>query len=209
MIIGSTGAGKTTICRKIILFKNEMFPEEEPHKILFCYSIWQPLYEDIMKMFPTVIFKSGIPSVDDLKDLSQNGTKHCLVFLDDMMHDIVNNIDIERLITGYAHHHRITTVIMSQNLYYQGKNSKTMSINQGSFILMSSRTDTSQIRNFARQIMGPGKKAKAFWLAYEDTQKENFRYLFVDVTPSGNSDHMLRTFIFPDEGLTIIYKPKL
>ena len=208
MIVGSTGAGKSSICRKIILYKKEMFPQEEPQKILFCYSIWQPLYEDILKTFPIVVFKSGLPTVDDLKELSGISKKHCLVFFDDMIHELVNDIDIERLITGYAHHSRITTVIMSQNLYYQGKNSKTLNINQGSFILMSSRTDTSQIRNFGRQIMGPGKKSRAFWFAYEDTQKKNFQYLFVDVTPSGNMKHMLRSFIFPDEGPTVIYRIK-
>ena len=208
MIVGSTGAGKSSICRKLILYKKEMFPEEEPMKILFCYNIWQPLYEDITKEIPGVNFKSGPPTIDDLKELSGGTNAHCLIFFDDMIHDIVNNIDIERLITGYAHHHRITTVIMTQNLYYHGKNAKTMSINHGAFILMASRTDTSQIRNFGRQVMGPGKKGKAFWFAYEDTQKNNFQYLFVDVTPSGNIKHMLRSFIFPDEGPTVIYRIK-
>ncbi len=66
---------------------------------------------------------------------------------------------------------------MTQNLYYHGKHSKTMTLNHGSFILMASRTDTSQIRNFGRQVMGPGKGAIAFWMAYNDTQKENYGYL--------------------------------
>ena len=74
---------------------------------------------------------------------------------------------------------------------------------------MSSRMDTSQIRTFGRQVMGPGNPAKAFWLAYEDTQKENYRYLFVDVSASRNKRHMLRTFIFPDEEPTIIYRLKV
>jgi energy-coupling factor transporter ATP-binding protein EcfA2 len=208
MIIGSTGAGKSTIAQQIILHKKQMFPQEEPDHIIYCYNIWQPLYEEIMKMFPLIIFKSGLLSKDDLSEIIGSGSKHCLLFLDDMIHDIVNNIDIERLITGYAHHHRITTCILSQNIYYQGRHSKTLTLNQGSFILLASRTDTSQIRTFARQVMGPGKGAKAFWLAYEDTQKENFKYLFVDVSPSGEKKHMLRTFIFPGEGPTIIYKVK-
>jgi hypothetical protein len=74
---------------------------------------------------------------------------------------------------------------------------------------MSALTDTSQIRNFGRQIMGPGKRAKAFWMAYEDTQKENYLYLFVDVSPAGNAKHMLRSFIFPDEGPSVIYRLKV
>jgi hypothetical protein len=57
--------------------------------------------------------------------------------------------------------------------------------------------------------MGPGKRAKAFWMAYEDTQKENYRYLFVDVSPSGDIRHMLRSFVFPDEGPTVIYRIKV
>jgi hypothetical protein len=45
------------IDREIILYKKEMFPEEEPHKILFFYNIWQSLYEHIMKLFPAIVFK--------------------------------------------------------------------------------------------------------------------------------------------------------
>ncbi len=162
-----------------------------------------------MKLFPSIIFQSELPTKGELTEMIGNNDEHCLIFFDDMIHDIVNNIDIERLITSYAHHYSVTTCIMTQNLYYHGKHSKTMTLNHGSFILIPSRTDTSQISNFGRQIMGPGKGAKAFWLAYKDTKNRNYGYLFVDVSPSGKKAHMLRMFIFPDEGPTLIYRVKL
>ncbi len=87
-----------------------------------------------MKLFPSVIFKSGLPTKDELDELIGDSSQHCLLFLDDMIHDIVNNMDIERLITGYAHHYRVTTCIMSQNLYYHERHTKTITLNQGSFI---------------------------------------------------------------------------
>ncbi len=154
MVVGSTSAGKSTIARKLILHKKKIFPEHEPDIVIYCYNIWQNIYVDIMKLFPLTIFKAGLQSKDELKEIIRENNQHCLLFLDDMIHHFINNTDIERLITGYAHHYRVTTCIMTQNLYYHGKNSKTMTLSHGSFIPMASRTDTSQIHNFGRQVMG-------------------------------------------------------
>ncbi len=153
MVVGSTGAGKSTIARQLILHKKAMFPEQEPDRIIYCYSLWPKIYEDVMKLFPSIIFQSGLPTKGELTEMLGKNDEHCLIFFDDM--------------------------------------------------------DTSQIRNLGRQIMGPGKGAKAFWLAYEDTQNRNYGYLFVDISPSGMKAHMLRTFIFPDERPTLIYRLKL
>ncbi len=54
-----------------------------------------------------------------------DNNEYCLFFFDDMIDNIVSNAIIERLVTGYAHHYKVTTCIMSQNLCYQGKHSKT------------------------------------------------------------------------------------
>ncbi len=70
------------------------------------------IYVDIMKLFPSVIFKVGLPTKDELKEIIGENSLHYLLFIDDMIHDIVNNIDIERLITGYAHHYRVTCIMM-------------------------------------------------------------------------------------------------
>ncbi len=205
MIVGSTGREKVQSLDNLYFIRRLCFLNRnriESYTVTTCGKKY-------MKLFPSVIFQSGLPTKEELTEMICKNNDHCLIFFDDIIHDIINNIDIERLITGYAHHYRVTLCIMTQNLYYHGRHSKMMTLNHGSFILMPSRTDTSQICNFGRQVMGPGKGAKAFWLAYEDTQNKNYGYLFVDVSPSGKKAHMLRTFIFPDEGPILIYGVKL
>ncbi len=66
MMVGSTGAGKSTIARQLILHKKAMFPEQEPDRIIYCYNLWQNIYEDVMKLFPSVIFQSGLPTKEEL-----------------------------------------------------------------------------------------------------------------------------------------------
>ncbi len=131
MVVGITGAGKSSIAHKPILHKKTMFPEEEPTRIIYCYNLWQKIYEDIISTFPIVVFRSGLPSSEELVEMIGDNSEHCLFFFDDMIHDIVNNASIERLVRGYAHHYKVTTCIMSQNLYYQGKHSKTLTLNHG------------------------------------------------------------------------------
>ncbi len=197
MIAGNSGAGKNTIAQKLIIHK----------KVINCYNIWQSIYEDVVKLFPSVIFKSGLPMNDELMELIGDTPQHCLIFFDDMIHDIVNNMAIERLITVFANRYRVTSY--SHNLYYHGKHANTLTLNQGSFILMASRIDTSQIRTFGRQVMGPGKGITTFWYVYEDTQRKTIIYYLLMCQLLETNKIMLRTFIFAGEYLTLIYRLKL
>ncbi len=51
MVVGSTGAEKSSIAQNLILHKKIMFAEEEPTRIIYCYNLWQKIYEDIMSTF--------------------------------------------------------------------------------------------------------------------------------------------------------------
>jgi hypothetical protein len=206
MIVGSSESGKSSIARKLIQYKKEMWVDDEPSKVIFCYTIWQPLYQEMMVTFPFIVFKFGLPSREDLEAIIEDKDSHSLLFFDDMIGDLFNDNNIEKLITGYSHHSLVSVVSITQNIYYRGKNAKTMTLNHGYFIFLASRVDVSQIKKFGYQVMGSGKPNKAFYMAYLDTQKELYNYLFCDLSPSGNRNHTLRSSIFPDEEPTIIYR---
>ena len=83
LIVGGTGAGKTVFMQKIIENREQMFnvPLE---KIVFYYSEWQPLYEDLSGF---VDFRQELPLMDD----HPPGQGPKLIVIDDFMDEIKNH----------------------------------------------------------------------------------------------------------------------
>ena len=206
VVAATSGGGKTSWAVKLIRYRKEMFPEEPPEKIMICYSVFQNLYRDIQKELPQIIFKYGLPTKDELMELSGEGEpKHSLVLVDDLMLQLSNSKEMEELFVTLAHHRKITCLFLTQNIFYQGKHARTISLNTWYFVILSVRRDIRQLKLLGGQILGGGGSTKAFIKAYEDTQKERYGYLLVDVSPHSIKKHMLRTNVFPDEPPTIIY----
>ena len=206
VVAATSGGGKTSWAMKLIKFRKEMFPEEPPEKIMICYVVFQKLYREIQKEIPEIIFKYGLPTKEELLELSGEGeVKHSLLLIDDLMSELSNSKEMEELFVTLAHHRKITCLFLTQNVFYQGKYSRTISLNTWYFVILSVRRDIRQLKLLGSQILGGGGTTKAFIKAYEDTQKEKYGYLLVDVSPHSVKKHMLRTNIFPDDPPTIIY----
>ena len=184
-----------------------MFPEEPPKKIMICYSVFQPLYAELQRSHPEIIFKVGLPSRDELIYLGgddKDNIEHSILIIDDLMSQVCNSKNMEELFVTLAHHRKITCVFLTQNLFYQGKCSRTISLNSWYFILLKARRDLKQIKQLASQILG-GNDITGFMLAYQDVLKTDFGYLVVDISPRGERKYMLRTNVFPDDPPTVAY----
>ena len=148
-VSGVSGSGKTTLVYKILKQKDTLF-EEPIHKILYCYSIKQPIFNEILREISNVEFYEGMPDEDKIV-LFGDLENHNLIILDDMMESIVKSVDAQNLATKYSHHRNISTLYISQNLFLQGKCSKSISINTHYFIIMCNPRDIKQISTLAAQ----------------------------------------------------------
>ena len=79
-------------------------------------SIWAPLH-----------FHQGLPSQEDTDNL-YNGEFHIIV-LDDLMEKIVKSTEMQELFTKYCHHRNMTAIMVSQNVFQKGPNTRTISLN--------------------------------------------------------------------------------
>jgi hypothetical protein len=78
-----------------------------PTKILFCYTVYQPLYDEMKKEIPLIEFHQGLPTVDTLTEWGAiHG--HKIVVLDDLMMDAANSDEIVHLMYLGSHHHQIS-----------------------------------------------------------------------------------------------------
>lgn len=198
-VIGCTGSGKTTWVHEFLKQSANMFFDEPPKNILYCYNVFQPLFQIIEEDVQNIEFVRGLPSDEKINLLSKNGC-HNIIVLDDLMSEICNDKDMQKLFTQKAHHLRFTVIFITQNLFCKGLTSRTISLNLHYFILMRNPRGVTQIRTLGQQI----GQMKTLITAYKDATREKFSYLLVDLSPVSDDIHRFRTKVFNQED-TILY----
>ena len=205
-VSGVSGSGKTTLVHKILTYKDVIY-DSPVHEVLYCMTVDQPLFAEMRKTVPGLKFRRGIPSEEDL-NIFTDGSRHCIVVLDDLMEEVVRSVEAQNLFTKYAHHKFISVLYIAQNLYAQGKCSRNLSMNTHYFFVLCNPRDVSQISILAKQT-GLGETLKN---SYRDcVLKKAYGYQLISLHPGDVSRHLVTdsprlsarifTNIFPGENL--------
>ncbi len=176
--------------------------KEPPEKVLYCYAIYQPLYDRMEKELPFIELRRGLPNEDDLNELSSE-TRCNTVVLDDLMDSVTSSPDMERMFLSGMHHRRLTVLYINQNMYCKGKHICTINLNTHVLVLMKNPSDVSQLQCLARQVLLG--KSKFLMEAYKDATSTPYGYLVLDFSPSAGEEYRVRTSIFPGED-TVVYQ---
>lgn len=193
-IFGSTLSGKTTWCRKLLENADNMF-DRAPDQILYCYGIYQPMFEILHQKIPNLQLHCGLPSMPMLEDLTAT-SNHSLLILDDLQQEMATNALMEKLFTQLAHHLNLSVIFMGNNMF-QKNFSRTIIVNVHVLILFKNSRDAQQVRALARQIFPVN--ADQFANVYFNVTQEPYGYLVVDLSPSTCEALRVRTNIFPGE----------
>lgn len=191
VVSGSTKSGKSTWIRRLL--KGGVFTSPKPSRIVYCYGVYDPSYA---KLPHGTELHEGIPTKVDVIKWTENEA-HLLLVLDDLMSSVIKNDEMEQLFTRGCHHWRMSCIFVTQNLFAQGKSSRTIALNTAYLVLFKNIRDTSQIACLGKQMYP--NSVKAFMDAYKDAVSSMYGYFVIDATPSGLEDRRLRTRIFPGE----------
>ena len=101
-----------------------------------------------------------------------------MIALDDKMIDTSKDKRIVILFTRGSHHRNLRVIYVVQNLFHQGKGSRSRSLNSHYLVLFKNPRDKLQILTFAKQ-MYPGQ-TDFFLNRYEEAVKRPFGYLLID-----------------------------
>ena len=194
LVAGMSGSGKSCWMERLVNNRYEMF-DKPPSRVLWCYGVWQDGYVCLRNM---VEFHSGLPSLQKVKEVAMN--KSAMIILDDLMEQIVNDKFVQSLYTRYSHHMGITMVILSQNLFAQGRIMRTLSLNCHYILLFNNPRDEHQVAHLARQVVS--HKAKGLVAAYEEATQQPHTYLLLDFNPGVPRELRFRSDIFPNELMT-------
>ncbi len=172
------------------------------YNIVFLYSCWQPLYDELSSLFD-IKFIEGIPkSLTDENVLPPN--KKSILICDDLMEVAYSNDELTRAFTKYVHHKSFSIILITQNLFFQGKTSRAITLNTQYIILYKSPRDAMQIMVLGRQIF-PGN-TKYFMECYQDATNQPFGFLLIDFKAKMPERFRLRSGLFSDHQVVYVQK---
>jgi septin family protein len=202
LVCGSTGVGKSTFVLKLLKNRNEMFSHNFSSIIYSYPENISPDHNDFIVKLKNVCDELELcPGLPDFNQLGFR-TGHKLVVLDDQILKIVNNADIFHAVTIASNHLNISIIITSQNLYVQGKYSKTLLRNMSDKIMFRDKGDGQWLSTFSRQMF---PHHPDFLTNVMDFIVDNFpsvydHYIVIDNNPKSRLDKsmLIRTHIFPN-----------
>ena len=202
LVAGMTGSGKTVWVRNLLEHATEMI-SPPPQGIIWYYSQWQPAYERMQLSVPGIELVKGIPT-DLEEDWYMNEAISNLIVVDDQMAETASDKRILNLFTKGSHHRNLSVIFLLQNLFHQGKISRTMSLNSHYLVLFKYPRDKMQVMTLARQMYQAG--TETFMRKYEEAVRRPYGYLLIDLKPSSDDRCRLKTDMLPSD--PVPKKPK-
>lgn len=177
LVAGPTSCGKTQFVKKVIE-EGEHVVNGSAEKIIWLYGEYQPAYMELSSKFPHILFIEGIP--ENLNEYIDPKFRN-LIVIDDLMSETGSDKKITNLFTKGSHHRNLSVILLLQNLFYNGKESRTISLNAHYIVLFKNPRDNTIVTSLAKQ-MYPGK-VKFLQEAFRDATKLPYHYLFLDLKP--------------------------
>ena len=141
-----------------------------------------------------------------LDTLGKDNT-YSLIFIDDLMQSISDSSLFAESIISMSHHRRLNIIFTLHNIFYQGKYTRTLTLNTKYITLFVSRRDQTQVTRLGNQILGTGG-GRALIECFKDLlSTEKYPYIFIDMSPHIDPVYTLRSKIFPDQE-TVVYVMK-
>ena len=202
LVAGPTGSGKTLWVTHLLQHRYTMI-HPVPENIVWFYGEFQKAYVDISRVIPNIRFVEGVPTDFD-NYIDRESTN--LFILDDLMTEIKSNQSVTHLFTKGSHHKNLSVIVLLQNLFQQGPESRTISLNSHYLVVFKNPRDASSITHLAKQ-MYPGN-IRFMQEAYRDATIKPYGYLFIDLKPDTDERLRLRTSIFPTDSQHYVYVRK-
>jgi Adenovirus IVa2 protein len=193
VISGPTGCGKTQFTFRLIEHSKTVL-DPPPHKIVWCYGVYQNTFNSL----PHVEFHEGLPDITMF-----DGKFRTLLILDDLMHETDDRVT--KIFTKVSHHMDVSVLYLTQNLFFGGKQNRTIGLNAHYLVLFRNPRDATQVSHLARQ-MYPGK-TKFLIEAFRDATIAPYSYILLDLKADTDDKYRVRANVFPDEQ-NFVYVPK-
>jgi len=197
LVSGPSGSGKTSFCIRFLQnLKTLCTVADFSGGIVWCYSEISGFPYRQLASTKHVRFHEGVPA-----DFNNIGEKPCLIILDDLLTSAYSK-DVCELFTKGSHHRNISVILITQNLFHQGKFCRDISLN-AKYIVLKNVRDRKQFSHLARQVLPHDSKGLSD--AYLNSTEGPHGYLVLDLSQDTCDRLRFRTCIFPEEAPSLFY----
>lgn len=198
ILAGPSGCGKTTFALKLL---NNLYDLTKTHfdHILWCFSENGSIGD--LPQIKNLRTCKGIP--DEIWSGMCNKSPK-LIVIDDLMTDREHEGKICDLFVKQSHHRNISVIFMCQNVFYQSRDSRTISLNTKYMVIFKNIRDKYQFFPLARQLY-PDNPSDLLRVYKEATSKP-FGYLFIDLNQETPDFARFRTDVF-QKNYSVCYIP--
>jgi len=187
IIAGYTNSGKTHLCTKIVEKYEGVFS-----KIVICGVTSHPLQNNANIKEKLEIHEEIIDPAVETTPYTDPRAQSLLILDDNFLSSANSQTVVNSFIKG--RHKNLSVILITQNIFFPGKYSRTIALNTSHYILMKNR-DIYQVQCLGRQIFGR-ERAKLFVDIYKNTVlKRSHGYLLCDLAPHTPEELQLRTNI--------------
>ena len=149
----SSNVGKSAFVFQLLKHADEAFTK--PIKaIYYCYSVDQPLFEEMKEAIPEITFYKSLPKASALESWHEAEPRDKVLVIDDQMAESAKSKDIVDIYCKYAHHYKFFCFLICQNAFCPGREFRTISLNTHYFFLFRNNRDLLQTEMLGRQIFG-------------------------------------------------------
>lgn len=195
-VAGASGSGKTQLVTRLVRKYCDKF-----YRVLICGATHHPI-QDLPELQNKVILSKDIIDPEQEIDLCQKN-KSMLVVYDDNFLRAANDESVANVFIK-GRHLGLSSILISQNLFMQGKYARSISLNCTHFVLLKQR-DLGQIELLGRQLYGRDR-AQAFLSIYKRAVAgKPYGYLLADVCITTPEVLSLRSNIANDGSCEVVY----
>ena len=195
-VFGCRNSGKSVFTKNLLL--SDLI---DVKKVLWIYKTWQ---EDIfiqLQQRINIEFVDDLPNFEDMK--KQENT---IIVIDDYFVEAANNNQVLALFSR-GRHLNLSVILLSQNLFHNGKYARDMSLNMDYIVLFRNVRDASQIRHLGQQMYPENKDFLVN--VFRDATKEPYSHLFLDLRSNSIDTLRVRANILKYYYQTIYLHKKL
>lgn len=198
LLVGPSASGKTFRVCNLLRCKRDIIKGGENIKnVVFCYAVWQPVYEQLKKEGVVTKFVNEKPDVRKFLQLVKphvnSGGSICVI--DDFMGQIDESLlDI---VTVHSRHSNTSTFLLFQSLFPANRLARQISLNVKYMHVHKNPRENAQILTLARQVSPTDYK----WIVdayHECTEKPHTSFL-IDMTQQCDEGMRFRSNYLPSE----------
>ena len=192
IVSGQSSSGKSTFVLNFLLNASRLVDQKFDYIVWF-YGIETKLTKQLEKgkIIKNIRLHKGLP--ENFDDFIQKDKRGCFI-LDDLARETSNSSLVAELFFQKSHHNLVSVILITQNLFFEGKERKNLLRNAHNLCIFNNPLDNSIVFSLANKVLP--HHTKIFFAIFDRAVSRDFGYLVISGQSRVTRRARFRTDIF-------------